>query len=177
MAILPRINQVRTFLRAARQGPPDLPADARARLRPGMEAQFRALGPGDQHHLLRVYRYLVAHGADEETVTAGLLHDVGKACRACNITIAHRAMHVFLTRLLPGPYRKVIGRESGPGWTKELRLLAHHPRRGAEAARMAGYDPEIVRLVADHEQVPGPADTRLALLREADTLAGLEHDR
>lgn len=177
MAFLTRIQQVVAFRRASRVGPPAIPADISVHLRNGMEEQFRALTPGDQRHLLQVYRYLVAHGADDVTAIAGLLHDVGKACRACRITIAHRAAHVLLGAVVPGPYRWFTSGDRGPEWTKELRLLANHARRGAEATRQAGYDPEVVRLIGMHETAGTPDDHRLALLREADEHAGPEHER
>lgn len=141
-----------------------------------MRGQFRLLPPGDQRHLLRVYRYLVAHGADEDTLTAGLVHDVGKACRRCSITIAHRTVHVLLGNYLPGLYRRFAAMEGVPEVLRSLHVLATHPRRGAIAARQAGYNPRVCQLIRDHESGGDRDDAALALLRMADESADASWD-
>lgn len=166
-----RAGQALFFAVAGRKAAPPLPPDAEALLNEAMFRQFRLLSPGDQRHLLRVYRYLLAHDADRDTVVAGLIHDVGKACRACRITILDRTLHVVLTRFLPGPYRRFARVQEPPRMLIGLHRLANHAQRGARAAELAGYNPRVCKLVRHHESGGDPADASLRLLREADDSA------
>jgi hypothetical protein len=150
---------------------PDIPADARALLNEPMLQQFQILPAGDQRHLLRVYRYLNAHGADEDTLTAGLIHDVGKACRACRITLLDRTLHVLLRRFTPGPYAWFACLEEPPAPLRGLHRLSNHPVRGARSAELAGYNPRVCSLVRDHESGGDPNDPGLRILRQADESA------
>lgn len=167
-----RVRQVLYYSNADRSQPPELPADVRARLTESMEIQFRILSTGDQEHLIQVYRDLESRNADEDTVTAGLLHDVGKACRKCNITIVDRFVHVFLSRVITGPYRRFARRETVPPRLMGLHRLASHARRGALAARQAGYNERVAWMIEHHEHGGDPDDAGLRLLRESDTNAG-----
>ena len=142
-----------------------------------MEIQFRILSSGDQLHLLRVYRFLEAHQADEDTLVAGLLHDVGKACRKCNINVVDRSLHVFCNRFLRYPYRLFAKLDSPPRGLMGLHRLANHAYRGAEAARQAGYNERVQWLIEHHEKGGDPADPQLQLLRIADDTAGPDNDR
>lgn len=177
MRVLYRLRQTLSYLRNARRPAPSLPPAADALLLQAMREQFLMLPSGDQRHLLRVYHYLEAHGADVDTLTAGLIHDVGKACRRCHLTLAHRAAHVLLTRFLPGPYRRFTEMEDTPNLLRTMHILATHPRRGARAAAQAGYNPRVCQLVRDHESGGNPDDAGLRLLRQADARAGAEWDR
>src|SRR5690554_6452601 len=98
-----RVRKVTYYLRADRQMPSVLSPDVFALLTEPLAHQFRILAPGDQSHLLRVYGHLCAHGAQKDTITAGLIHDVGKGCRKCKITVVDSCAHVFFQRVLPGP--------------------------------------------------------------------------
>lgn len=171
-----RVRQAIYFARANSRPAPVLPARAEALLTPALLQQFRILPTGDQRHLLRVYRYLVAHDADEDTVTAGLIHDIGKACRACNITVAHRSAHVLLSRFLPGAYRRFAAMPEVPDVLRSLHVLATHPQRGASAARQAGYNPRVCQLIRDHESGGASDDAGLQLLRKADDTADARWD-
>lgn len=167
-----RVRQVVYYTRADKQAPPEIPPEIRQHLNEVMELQFRILSTGDQRHLLAVYRYLDAHGADEDTKVAGLLHDIGKACRKCNITTLDRCVHVFCNRFLPGPYRVLMRRDQAPDWARGVHRLANHAERGAEAARQAGYNERVQWLILHHERGGDPSDPQLQLLRRADDIAG-----
>lgn len=176
MKIPYRIRQIIYYARADHQPPPGIELSIGHHLNEIMETQFRILPSGDQRHLLRVYRYLEAHGAEEDTKVAGLLHDVGKACRNCNITIVDRCFHVFLNRFFPGPYRQFARMNQPPNALRSLNRLANHASRGAEAVRQAGYNERVQWLIQYHEKGGGGDDTQLRLLREADNTAGVSYD-
>jgi hypothetical protein len=171
-----RVRQVIYYLRADRQSPPELTPEVYALLTEPMTQQFRILSPGDQRHLLRVYRYLKACGAQKDTVTAGLIHDVGKGCMKCNITVVDRCAHVFLNRVMPGPYRLFAARETAPEALRSIHRLANHASRGALAAKQAGYNERVCWLIRHHESGGDPTDPELRLLRAADDMAGPESD-
>lgn len=168
MRIRYRVRQVLSHLRANRSAHPALPAEAMSLLNEPMLHQFRTLQPGDQRHLLNVYHFLIDRGAQPDTVTAGLIHDVGKGCMKCRITVLDRTAHVLLSRFLPGPYRAFAGRDDAPERLRGLHRLASHPRRGAIAAQQAGYNERICDLILHHEQGGDSADEELMLLRRAD---------
>jgi hypothetical protein len=154
-----------------------LTLDVCALLSEPMAQQFRILSPGDQRHLLRVYRYLKAHGAHDDTVTAGLIHDVGKGCMKCNITVLDRCAHVFFNRVVPpGPYRLFAARETAPKALRSVHRLANHASRGALAAKQAGYNERVCWLIRHHESGGNPNDPELRLLRAADDTAGPEYE-
>jgi hypothetical protein len=171
-----RVRQAVYYLRADRQTPPVIPADALALLTEPMAHQFRILSPGEQRHLLRVYRYLKAHDAQADTTTAGLIHDVGKGCMKCRITVVDRGAHVLLSRFAPGAYRRFADMETAPVRLRGLHRLANHPARGALAAEQAGYNARVCRLIRDHEAGGDPGDPELRMLRIADATAGPEYE-
>lgn len=171
-----RARQVVYYARTDRQEPPNLPPEIDERFTKAMRIQFQILSSGDQRHLLRVYRYLKANGATEDTMTAGLLHDVGKACRKCDINVMDRCLHVFLNRFLHGPYRMFVRIDSPPQRLLGLHRLANHAHRGAEAARQAGYNERVQWLIEHHERGNGNQDPQITLLRQADDTAGAEFD-
>lgn len=171
MSIRYRVGQALYYLTSRSGSSLSLPPEAAALLNEPMFQQFRILPAGDQRHLLRVYRYLRSHEADVNTLTAGLIHDVGKACRTCRITLLDRTMHVLLGRYLPGPYAWFAGREEPWRILTGLHRLANHAHRGARAAGLAGYNPRVCSLVRDHESGGDPEDDGLRLLRLADSSA------
>lgn len=167
-----RLHQVRDYADAAHAEPPAIPEDALQCLNEPMLHQFRILPVGDQQHLLAVHRRLVAVGADDDTITAGLIHDVGKACAKCRITMLDRTLHVLLPKVAAGPYRQFARKETAPGWCRGLHRLANHAERGALAAEQAGYNARVIELVRCHEQGGDPDDKQLMLLRQADDTPG-----
>lgn len=162
-----RVQQVRRML-GANVSEPVLPPDAQRRLTEAILQQFRILPAVDQQHLVAVYHRLIHVGAEDETITAGLLHDIGKACANCNITIFDRSLHVILRNLASGPYAKFAAMESPPPFARALYVLANHARRGAIALEQQGYADRVIELVRNHEQGGRAGDTQLKLLREAD---------
>ena len=167
-----RLQQVMQVARTSNAKAPAIPADAQSRLTEPMLHQFRILPAADQIHLLRVHQALVDVGADEDTITAGLIHDVGKACAKCRITLIDRGLHVILSRFAAWPYRKFAGMETAPEIVRGLHRLANHPERGALAASQAGYNDRVIELVRYHERGGDPHDAQLQLLRQADHSAG-----
>lgn len=172
-----RVRQLFYYASADRRQPPVLPDDVLARLTEPMAIQFRILSPADQRHLLWVFRYLKMHGAEEETATAGLLHDVGKGCRKCDIGLVDRCAHVLLNRVMARPYQMFARMEAPPHRLLGLHRLANHAKRGALAARQAGYSERVSWLIEHHENGSGNTDGELQMLRRADDLAAAENDR
>ena len=171
-----RASQALFYATSATKAAPELPPGAERLLVEPMLQQFRMLSTGDQRHLLRVYHYLLHHGADPDTVTAGLLHDVGKACRKCRITVVDRTLHVVLARSLPGAYKRFARIEEPRGFLLGLHRLANHPARGAKAAELAGYNPRVCNLIRDHDSGGDEEDDQLQLLRQADEYADTTWD-
>lgn len=166
-----RIKQVIHMATSTNDSAPELPADAVSRLTEQMLHQFRILPVADQQHLLRVYQLLVQASADDNVITAGLIHDVGKACAKCRITVLDRGLHVILRRIAPSPYRRFAAMHSSPAWTRGLHRLANHAERGALAASQAGYNDDVINLVRHHESGGNRHDSRLEMLRRADNEA------
>lgn len=164
-----RLRQVVHF--QARHDDIVLPEDARSRLTPPMEHQFRILSPADQKHLLTVYLQLVKMNADDDTITAGLIHDVGKACAKCRITIVDRGLHVVLSRFAGPLYRRFAKVDIAPAFARGLHRLANHAERGALAAAQAGYSDRVVDLIRHHESGGSRDDAQLRMLRHADDMA------
>lgn len=166
-----RLRQVSAYAGSAQGDAPELPPDAQQRLSEPMVHQFRILSTADQKHLIRVYTWLLKHGADDDTITAGLIHDVGKACAKCKITILDRSLHVFLSRFAGPLYRRFARIETAPEFARGLHRLANHTERGALAATQAGYDDRVVDLIRYHEFGGDKNDVQLQLLRRADEMA------
>lgn len=163
-----RLRQVRAYSATSQSDAPPLSADAQHRLTEPMAHQFRILPAGDQRHLIAVYERLLTETDEDDTITAGLIHDVGKACAKCRITLIDRGLHVILSRAAVTPYRWFAKQETSPAWCRGLHRLANHAERGALAAEQAGYNDRVVYLVRYHERGGDPTDTQLTLLRHAD---------
>lgn len=166
-----RLQQVVRYAHNKTDSAPTLPEGALERLTPPMEHQFRILGIADQEHLIRVYMALVDLGADNDTITAGLIHDVGKACAKCRITVVDRGLHVILSRFAAPLYRRFAAIEVAPTLVRGLHRLANHAERGALAASQAGYNDRVVYLIRHHESGGDTHDPQLHLLRKADDMA------
>lgn len=166
-----RLQQVYAYKLSEKNDPPKLPTNALERLSEPMAHQFRLLSTADQTHLLHVYTWLLEHGADDDTVTAGLIHDVGKACAKCRITIIDRGLHVVLSRFATPIYRWFARLETPSELVRGLHRLANHAERGALAATQAGYNDRVVELIRFHESGGDTLDEQLKLLRQADDAA------
>lgn len=164
-----RLSQVMEHLRTDDELAPTLPPDALARLNEPMLHQFRILSVADQKHAIRVYHRLLNQAADDDTITAGLIHDVGKACGRCRITVVDRAMNVVLRRLLPPVHQFIGSRDTAPEWLRGIHRLASHAERGARAAEQAGYSARVISLVRHHERGGDSSDAQLHMLRRADS--------
>lgn len=166
-----RLQQVSTYAGANRADAPALPTDALERLNEPMKHQFHILGTQDQLHLIRVYTWLLERGADNDTITAGLIHDVGKACAKCRITVFDRGLHVIFSRFAGPIYRRFASIETAPERVRGLHRLANHAERGALAATQAGYNDRVVELIRFHESGGSKSDAQLQMLRQADDMA------
>ncbi len=134
----------------------------REQLTPAQQALFLEQQPGDQAHALTVARTLLAQGhTDERLLQAALLHDVGKAP---GVPLFFRTLLVLLKKLAPSWLARLA--PDTEGWLAPLARSYHHPARGAERARRAGSAPEVVALIAQHqEREPTLPPALLPLLR------------
>lgn len=163
-----RMRQVLDHRRSNTSQEVILSTDAERRLSEPMKIQFRLLPISDQRHLLNVYEALIKADADDDTITAGLIHDVGKACAKCTITLVDRALNVVLHSCLPAPYRWFAAKDLVPAPFRGLHRLANHAERGALAAEQAGYNDRVIELVRFHQKGGARNDEQLNLIRSAD---------
>ena len=115
----------------------------------------------DARHAERTAEILRALGADEELVTAGLLHDIAKPPTT---QLWHRIAGVLLARIAPG-VRRTLGR----GNSTFARYL-DHARLGAEEARRRGASDRVVFLIAGHHSPPRSDDARLLARADHEAL-------
>jgi putative nucleotidyltransferase with HDIG domain len=111
----------------------------------------------DQRHAERTAELLRSWGADDEVVTAGLLHDVAKPI---DTRLWHRIAGVLLERIAPR-VRTRLAQGSGT-----LARYLDHARRGADEARRRGATERVVALIARHHEPPATDDEHL--LHRAD---------
>lgn len=163
-----RLQQVVSHVTTAPRSQVTIPSEDLALLTPPMEHQFRLLNAADQRHLLAVAHWLRENSADADTITAGLIHDVGKACAKCRITVLDRGLHVILTRCAGPLYRRFAAIEIAPAPVRGLHRLANHTERSALAAEQAGYNQRVVELIRHHESRSRSNDPEMAMLRRAD---------
>ena len=109
-------------------------------------------GAADARHAERTAAILSALGADEDLVTAGLLHDIAKPPAT---RLWHRVAGVLLARVAPR-----VRRELARGDSTFARYL-DHARLGAEEARRQGASDRVVFLIAGHHSPPQSDDARL----------------
>jgi HD-like signal output (HDOD) protein len=171
MTTLSRLRQTYDHLRPDQRRPPTLPDEIRSLLTNRMQAHFRSLAPGDQRHLLTVYRLLRAAGADEDTYIAGLLHDVGKTDGTYRVRVADRIARVVLNRCRPHWLTALAKRPTAPPFLRGLHLAVCHAALGAELAADCGYNHRIVDLIRRHESRDHASDRQLAMLVAADDAA------
>jgi len=132
---------------------------------------YRRMSSMDQRHGLATCRALRAGGHDDPSLlTAALLHDAGKTLGP--VRIWHRVGAVLARTLAPSLWARAGGE---PGsllypWY----VYQQHAALGAELARQSGCSPEVVWLIAHHEDHTPPVDgdqqmnRLLAALQAAD---------
>ena len=118
-------------------------------------------GAADARHAERTAQILRALGADEELVTAGLLHDIAKPP---STQLWHRVAGVALARIAPR-----VRRELARGDAAFARYL-DHARLGAEEARRQGASDRVVFLIAGHHSPPQSDDARLLARADHEAL-------
>jgi hypothetical protein len=163
----------------ARQGAgalrPTLPVDRDEILTAALTAPqrqaFSSLSIHDQAHCCRVYRRLRNEGASSDLLIAGLLHDIGKVGPDGRVRLPDRVARVVLRRLAPGLLTRIARLPARPGRVGIARAV-HHPRLGADQARLLGCSERVCWLIAHHEDVPPPDDADLRRLIAADHAAG-----
>lgn len=115
----------------------------------------------DARHAERTAEILRALGADEELVTAGLLHDIAKPPTT---QLWHRVAGVLIARIAPRARR-----ELARGNSTFARYL-DHARLGAEEARRRGASDRVVFLIAGHHSPPRSDDARLLARADHEAL-------
>ena len=115
----------------------------------------------DARHAERTAEILRALGADEELITAGLLHDIAKPA---GTRLWHRVAGVLLARFAPR-----VRRELARGHSTFARYL-DHARLGAAEARRQGASDRVVFLIAGHHSPPRGADARLLARADHEAL-------
>jgi hypothetical protein len=114
---------------------------------------FRHMSPIDQRHCSAVARALGEKGhADHSLLQAALLHDAGKSLGP--VRVWHRVTAVLVNALLPNVWERVDGKANTLAYP--LYVHRHHAHLGAELAQKAGCSPEVVWLVAHHEDESPP---------------------
>jgi len=152
-----------------------------AYLTPEAATTFATLSSGDQQHALAVAQRLEANRSPSTLVTAGLLHDIGKAVPGVSVRISDRVAKVLLSKVAPNRLALMASWER-PRWPLGgLWVLSRHARYGGELVRRWGY-PERIAWLVEHHEDDEITDGELALLmavddgREADALAsGIAH--
>ena len=120
-----------------------------------------ARASADARHAERTAEILRALGADEELVTAGLLHDLAKPA---GTRLWHRVAGVMLAWSAPR-----VRRELARGDSTFARYL-DHARLGAEHARRQGASDRVVFLIAGHHSPPRSEDARLLARADHEAL-------
>lgn len=128
---------------------------------------FALLSPGDQRHAVAVAAWLDQYGASTNLVTAGFLHDIGKAHPVFNVHLTDRIAKVILSRLAPGRLATIAAWPE-PRWPLGgLWILSRHAEVGGQLVRLWGY-PERVAWIVEHHEDAAVTDPELALLVAID---------
>jgi hypothetical protein len=137
--------------------------DVEARLGEQLMPLFETMLKRDQRHCIDVYAQLREWGCEDgDVLTAALLHDAGKGSMAGGrVRLWHRVAYVLLEAGAPQLIRPLAR------YSRGLRALRDHGRRGAVLAEAFGAPAEVVQLLREMER-PGTTDARARLLREAD---------
>ncbi|MCH8026155.1 MAG: HD domain-containing protein [Chloroflexi bacterium] len=122
---------------------------------------FETMTTRDQQHCLAVYARLRGQ-ANDDLLTAALLHDAGKG----RIALWHRVAYVLLEAASPALLRRLAKPGDGPGWRQALDRCRRHSELGAQLAEEAGSSGIAVALIREDS---GHAPTELvAALKAAD---------
>ena len=121
-----------------------------------------ALSSGaDERHALRTADALRRMGADDDLISAGLLHDLAKPRET---RLWHRIAAVILDAVAPAA-RARIARGDGT-----FARYLDHARRGAEEARRRGASERVTRLIARHHEPPVTEDERMLHAADREAL-------
>jgi hypothetical protein len=109
---------------------------------------FRRMPSVDQHHCLAVFRWLREAGhSDPSLLQAALIHDAGKSLGP--VGIRHRVVAVLAKALFPSWWENAHAEPGSPLYA--LHVYRNHAALGAELAARARCSPEVVWLIAHHE--------------------------
>jgi hypothetical protein len=150
-----RLSQVAAHFTAPEQV--DLPESLAHLLTPPARERLQSLSASDHRHLIDVATSLFEAGASSHTITAGLLHDIGKAAPGTRLRLHHRVAKVIIETIHPGTLHKLRAKSSPPRGMTPLWVLACHPHLGANLAATWGYPDRVVWLIANHENTHLPA--------------------
>jgi hypothetical protein len=163
-SLLYRLWQFLAALGTLARAPDDTPA--REQLSPVAYALFRRMAPYDRAHALRVFRWLQGQGITDPTLLqASLLHDVGKSAGPERIPLLYRGP-IVLARRSPRLWAWLARERPRGDPRRSFYLYEIHAAHGAELARAAGCGPDVVALVAAHQDKGTGGDVEL--LRAAD---------
>lgn len=163
MTVLARARyRARQFFGALRARiDPSLRNEALALLSDGERALFTSMTPRDQQHCLDVYERLRNDGQDDrDLLAAALLHDAGKG----RIALWHRVAYVATPQRV---LDRVARPGDGSGWRQTFYRCLHHEALGAELARRAGSNEQVISLIRGD----GAHDPRVVALHAADDMA------
>ncbi len=132
--------------------------------------RFRSLPGSDQAHLVAVATILADEGANDDLITAGLIHDVGKSVPGITIHLAARIAKVVIARVSPRATDRIATWQSPPRLGKGLWVLCRHPITGSVLAASSGYNERVLWLVANHERTE-LVDPDLIALAVADEVS------
>ena len=178
---LPLPYRVRQFLLAALAPVAEAEVEQALALAalPAPAAQlFRTMPRPYRRHALNVAGRLYAEGqTDRQLLQAALLHDMGKwhPPSGRRVGLLVRVANTLLRRVSPGRAlrrRLAAGPPSPRSWRYPWYLQAAHPRLGARLAHAAGLHPDVVALIAHHEDTahaPEHLAAKLATLAAADS--------
>jgi hypothetical protein len=128
-----------------------VPSDLADLINDDVRQAFQRLTPADRSHLIGVSEHLRNAGWEREVVTAGLLHDIGKAVSGIRITVVDRGLWVILNRLQPSWATSLANRKTQPRIGAGMWALARHAESGASMLAAIGYNQRVCWLVRHHE--------------------------